>query len=496
MGKALRLFAVLLFSVACHAQIMQQVVMSGAPATGAGNFTLVQTAPSSVGCSGSTTCSIALPSSLGSGHLVAIQCYMTSPVSVTSVNAGGTLVPVFSTNSGNNESLWSAGGYIYPSTSTAGPIVVTATGSIGSGSTCVLREYSVSSGAPVLDWAHASFKAGTTSVTGETPAYSGTNDLVVQSNNTNYQITTAVSGYTDGKFDAANGPGWADQLNTTSTTAPTWTVASGSGSAATNGMAFATNATPCTDELFVDWSGSTSGTVATAALANSSSFGMTIAGASFSQGFGWGVSNDPMTAMTYQSASPPALHTPVRICGDGLTHSGSTSFTMQYNFATPVVEYLHYGIPNPSPVTSYGEFINTTYPGSDTQNHDVSGVGSTLNNFVTLQVVGNSGSPALQIECNGGSGTTNFSSPVNISGSTWYWVTIQNNPSTGGRFSVYSTSTWSSIGSGVCTASGWNTNAADTFQVGQGGGTGDFPSAVIQHANVRLNPSGVYPLVP
>lgn len=473
----------------------------GGGGASAGSFTLLHTSPSSIGCSGSTTCSVPLTASLGANNLVTVECFTADPVALSSVNAGGTLVPVYSASGiGSTTTGWLADGYIYPTVATAGPIVITPTaGSFGAGSGCVIREYSVSSGTPILDWAHGS-TAQTVShpYNGESPVLSGSNDLLTQTTVTPGPAATGVAAYGGWLSAALNGmaAAWSYLSNSTSTTPPSWTLSASPAEAATAGMAFATDASPCNDELLTDWSGSTSGTTATAALANASSYGLPVTGHSKIQETGWGESDSPLSAMSYQTASPPALHTPVRPCGGGKAMTGSTSFVLQYDLSNPTTQYLYFGAPAGSYACSVSTFINTTYAGTDTRNHDMLGCGSVANNFVTTQIVGTGTSAALQVECNGRGGTTNFSSRIPIANNAWYWITMQTDTRSGGSLEVYSTSTWSSMGTVTCTASGWTVAPIDTFQIGQGGATDDFPATVIQYANTRLSPAGMYPILP
>lgn len=308
---------------------MLQAMSTAKPPAGVGSFTHIQAFPTSVGCSGSTTCSMALPASLTAGSLVTIQCYVTNSVQISSVNVGGTIVPVYSASGeGNTNTLFPASGYIVSASATAGPVVVTFTGAMGAGTTCYGHEFSYDTGTPKLDWAASRLHSGTTSVTGETPVFSGTKDVQVQDNNTDYQVTTAVAGtgWTGGKFDASNGPGWAYKINSIDTTAPTWTISSGSGNAASNGFAFATDATTCNDVALIDFSGGTATNNLTQATLRTSTFG--------GQG-DWGTATGtPAASETFQTAAHVDLINAFSTCNGHKTGAGTLGLKFDTSAST------------------------------------------------------------------------------------------------------------------------------------------------------------------
>lgn len=468
-----------------------------------GSYTLTAKSPTTLGtCASGTSCAVTLAASISTGDLVTVSCMLpvAGSVMMNSVSSGGTLFPLYSASGTGDGNIgnWTNGYFIATGT-VSGSITINYVATTGSTSECFVRDYGVSSGTPLLDWASASIPtASGASTSGLTPVLSTTKAAIVQqfqgeSGFSTRRLTSSVSTYGNGQIDSTNGPGVADLLNTTSTTAPTWTITAGTlGFADKTGMAFGTDATACQDVMFADWSGSTSGTTPTASLANASSFGYPQTGHTSIQANGW--TANTASAMSYQTATPPALHHSIKTCGDGATHSGSTSFAMQYDQSTATVGYLGFGFMG-GLTSSMGMQIYTTYAGTDTNFHDEAGVGSTTNNFVTLQVGGSGSATQLRIECNGGGGTTNFSSGITVSTSTWYWVSIQNASSTGGSIEVCSDDTCGTVvGTGTCTASGWTSRWHDTFQVGQGGGTSDFPATVFRTANVIFDGHGVYPV--
>lgn len=487
MRRAFLFFGVLMMLAVLTAQVRIPGPGGNSAVAAVGTFALSHTSPTAVGCSGTTTCSIALSSSLAANNLATIQCYFTNAVSVKTANVGGTIVPVASTGSGNTNTLFSSSGYIYPTAATAGPVVVTASADIGAGSTCVLREYTVSAGTPRLDSAHAALKAGTTSVTGETLAtLSGTNDLLVQSNNTDYQLTTAVATYGNGKFDATNGPGWADRQNTVSTTAPTWTITSGSGNAATNGMAFATNATACNDEMFLDLDAATNGATFLTTTLSTSTFGYPTTGTNN----GWSLGTTPTTGMTSVTGNLSNLHTAVRTCGDGTSHTNSGGLHLHYDLSTTTNTYIQFEYLGASTKSSIGFFYQTSVV-SNAGQFDSGGIFMGSGPYV---ITGHQGSDYI-IECGGG-GVNKSTVLASMAANTLYWVTVQMDTAVGGSAAVYDTSTWTQVGSNTCAASGWAVSLPSILRIGRTGSDPTRPADTYDMSGFRLNASGTYPLLP
>ena len=487
-----KLIVILALCVAAQAQILAPILFGKPVASGPGNFALVATSPATPGCSGSTTCAITLTSSLGANHLATLECYLTNPTYVASLSAGGTAVPVWSaTGRGNANSLYPASAYIYPTSATAGPITLTFGANIGTGSTCVMREYSVSTGTPILDWAKQELKAATTTATGETPIFTGTKDLVVQANNTDYQYTTAVATYGDGKFDGFNGGAWADLLNTTSTTPPTWTITSGSGNAATNGMAFATNATACNDEVFSTFEGGTSGNNLAAA---------TLAPSTFGGNGAWGTeggSNIVSGALTYQSAAQMNLLNTFNSCDGHKTGSGSVGY--KFNTALSTADYFPYVWG-----TSSASISNTVCAGywfvpniatSDTGYYAFNALTAqpAAADFASLMV--HSGSIYIETSTNP-NGVPDVGSFYSYTQGTQYWVTEQFqkyiNASTYHTLNIYS-STGTLLSTQQKVASSTAGGQPQQFYLGRGGDSGTTSGSYVYMDNLKLDFSGSCP---
>lgn len=451
-----------------------------------GTFTAVQAYPATPAVTGGTTVSLTLAQPLGTGNLVVIQCRTTNPVAIVSVNVGGTAVPVFSTASGNLNTLFPAVAYIKTSVATAGPMVVTFSSTTGSPTSCYVHEASTSAGTANLDMASSQLRAAqTTPVVGQTVAtLSGSNDYMLEDNNTDYANTTAVTGTgwtTNPKFDGTNGPGWVVKLNSVVTTAPSFTVAAGGpGNANPTVLAFATDATACNDEAFVDFSGSTNGTTMTPALFNASTFGYPTTGANN----GASGSTSPLTGITFQTAAALGpLHTNIRSCGDGTTRTGNSTLGYQYDYSNATNKSVNFGFNGSGTKASTGFFFQTSL--TTQVNEDIMALmGTAVNSAVGLQF--NNG--VLRVECFGGSVTT--ADLAVIAANTKYWVTVAIDTAVGGSGAVYETSTWTQVGTNTCAAGGWTATPPNTIKLGRVGGATDTPAATVFIDQVRINAAG------
>lgn len=436
--------------------MLQSITNNATHNAGAGTFALVHTSPASPGCSGSTTCSVTLSASMSSNNLATIQCDAANAVSLVSASAGGTIVPVAGTSNGNSNSFFSADGYIYPTSSTAGPIVLTFNGSMGAGTTCLVREYSITSGIPILDWAHSTLRAfaGTTSVAGETPGtFTGTNEIMVQHQNNDQVVTTSVSGgsWAHAVFDGANGPGWADWANTVSTTPPTWNWSgSHTGLADAAGMAFATDATPCKDQGYWDFSGGTNGANPTTVTLGTSTHGY------FNYGWAKVGATNPMT---FSNSSSQALLNPIRLCGDGVTYPGAAGLHIHYNLSVSAGDHFEWSLPQQQNNVSKAYWYKNDLSTGDTSQ------------FITAMVTTNGGSDFIDLMCNSGTcyietttnanGAPDFGAKWSYTANTWFWVSDLFRKYIGGPFTI----------SSVANAAGGNTVYTGTIT---GGGSNAF----------------------
>ena len=482
-----KLIIILALCVAAQAQILAPILFGKPTATGPGTFALVATSPATPGCAGVINCAITLSASLGTNHLATLQCYTTTQTYITSISAGGTAVPVFSaTGATNTNNLFGSSAYVYPTTATAGPITVNFGGAgIGTGGSCLLREYSVSTGTPILDWAKQDLKTATTTVAGETPIFSGTNDLVVQQSKTNYQLTTAVTLYADGKYDLTHYPGWADLLNTTNATAPVWTTSAGS--AAENGMAFATNATACNDEVLSTFEGGTSGINLTAA---------TLANSTYGGNGAWGTeggSNIVFGALTYQSAAQMGLLNTFNSCDGHKTGSGSVGFKM--NTALSTADYIPYAWGTISNTVCAGYWFVPNIATSDTGYYAFGALTAqpAAADFAGLMV--HSGSIYIETSTNP-NGVPDVGSFYSYTQGAQYWVTEQFqkyvSSSTYHTLKIYS-STGTLLSTQQKVASSTAGGQPQQFYLGRGGDSGTTSGSYIYMDNVKLDFSGACP---
>lgn len=488
MKRILLFLAILSASIVTMAQVRIPGPGGNSTAAAVGTFTAVQAFPATPAVTGGTTVSLTLTQSLGTGNLVVIQCRTTNPVAIVSVNVGGTAVPVYSTASGNLNTLFPADAYIKLSVATAGPIVITFSGNTGSPTSCYAHEVSLSAGTANLDMASSQLRAAqTTPVVGQTVAtLSGSNDYMLEDNNTDYANTTGVTGTgwtTNPKFDGTNGPGWVVKLNSVVSTAPSFTVgAGGPGNANPTLVAFASDATACNDEAFIDFSGSTNGTTMTAALLALSTFGFPTTGTNN----GWGLSTSPATGITFATAAALGpLHTNIRSCGDGTTRTGNSTLGYQYDYSNATNKTINFGFNGSGTKAAAGFFFQTSLTTQTAE--DIAGFVPTLTNAaVGLQF--NNG--VLRIECFGGSVTT--SDAATISSNTKYWVTLGIDTAVGGSLAVYETSTWTQIGTtATCAPGGWTATPPNQFKLGRIGGSADTPAATVFIDQVRINATGV-----
>jgi hypothetical protein len=350
-----------------------------------------------------------------------------------------------------------------------------------------MREYSVSTGTPILDWAKQELKAATTTATGETPVFTGTKDLVVQANNTDYQYTTAVATYGDGKFDGVNGGAWADLLNTTSTTPPTWTITSGSGNAATNGMAFATNATACNDQTLIDFSGGTNGTTMSAALLNSSAFG----GAG---SFGT-ASGSPATAMTFSTSAHQNLLTTFNSCDGHKT--GSSTLGLNFDLSATTAYYIPYGWNPFNNNASAGYWFYTNIATSDAGYYSFTGIRGDLGSD-SMGLMVHSGSLYLEAAGNP-NGAPDTGSFFSYTANTWYWISEQYqtyvNAGSAHHFNIYS-ATGTLLSAQTKASKSTGSTQPDNVGIGRGGDSGITAGAYIQISNLKIDYSGTFPLLP
>ena len=254
MRLQLILAAILLVVTGVFAQILGPVVMSTAPATVASAWSVVQHTLSDdpVGCQGIATCAITIPSTASGNVLVySITGYRTDTATVTySSMTGGvgetwaecTACRTTENYSGTNN-LTNIISYTLRSTA-ADTIITMSFGGTGSSfnDTAVeVWELKWTGSTKAFDVGGATaIGTACTSCTGQALTLTGANDVILQMINPENTCTaiTGGAGYTTYAYFGTTYPaGFAGAINTTTSTAPTWTCTSGK--AAVSAMALA-----------------------------------------------------------------------------------------------------------------------------------------------------------------------------------------------------------------------------------------------------------------
>jgi hypothetical protein len=212
MMRAFLVILLLLVSLPCWATFTQSQVV-------------VNRTNSTCGITSGTSCTMTV-TACGSNHLLILIVYLSSTSTASAVSGcGGTWIHATGCESaptnGLVEDCW------YNLTPNVGSTSVVATVPTGKASGGDFYEYS-STGTPTFDNANSTVNGNTanTSQPGVAPLVSGANEAIIQAAFAagGANVTGINSGYT---AQGANSPiRSASLINTTSTTTPTWTVAS------------------------------------------------------------------------------------------------------------------------------------------------------------------------------------------------------------------------------------------------------------------------------
>jgi Chitobiase/beta-hexosaminidase C-terminal domain len=431
MDKALILF--LLIASPCYGQGILSQIMQTQPSAG-GSLTLAHHWQSSA-CGNATTCSVTITGGVSTGDLVVISVSTLNEVSISSVNVGGTTIDA-NIRSGISTNKFLTAAYIYPATSTAGPMVVTFSAASG-GAQVNIRDYTVSGGTPALDATNdLSSASGLSSPTpGVSMTTTGTGDVVIEVASADVNVTAITSPWSTNADFATDetGAGTADAFGRSSGfTAPNWTAAALTVKE-TEGMAFGFNVTPCTPGAMFDSSGGTNTAAPTATTLSNSTFGATGAASPLISGnepWSWGVTNNG-PALTYSTSAHKALlGSAPRFCNGGTTYSDSASLGLELTTANGnnTINSIAFTFPyqtsgfGVSPIVLMSAWYQTTLGQTDTVNCDcltIGGSGSGGTTFANL-IVSGSGTQ-LQAELEGATA----GSPVPISSSTWYQMALE-----------------------------------------------------------------------
>lgn len=193
---------------------------------GMNTFTLVQT----VNQANCNACAITV-SAIGSGHLLVIQASDQAGGGanfITGANCSSTcgtwVVPTGTANQLNN-ACCGAVSYAYILSSTSGATTITPTVSNARNYFFAIYEYSYTPGPISVDTSNTNLNASCGSCAGITLSLTGTNDVIDQMIVSGTATPSAVTTY--GNFAHSSFTGFADLENTSSGTAPTWTVTAG-----------------------------------------------------------------------------------------------------------------------------------------------------------------------------------------------------------------------------------------------------------------------------
>lgn len=340
--KSLTLLLLMLASSA-WGQMLQGVSTSKPPS---GTFTLVQEKTNASGGTG-TTNAITI-STTSANNLLEFYCFTANKVYVTSVDKGGTLIPMYSNNFFRG--LGGSGGYILPSSSTAAttPITLTFSGAAGGFNDCRMREIhpSANPNSVALEGLGYVTNTSTASPTGPAVTVTGTNAyLSVNCVAEGAASCSAVASpfNTNALFDA-NGIGWSYALNQSSGTGAAWALTTSDTSDETV-AAFSFNPTACQDVGLLDFSGGTATNNLTSTQLTNSTFG----------GVGsWGAaSGTPASSETAETAAHFNLVN-TRTCAGNKTGSGTLG--MKFDTSASTSYYFPYTLCQSAAACPYSPF--------------------------------------------------------------------------------------------------------------------------------------------
>lgn len=203
----------------------------------ASTATLVQH-PHNGACTTGTTCAITVAST-GTGHLL-FAIATGGNNAIQSVSGGGTwaLCTTSECRSGKSDIA-----YCLASTSGATTVTITFTGS-NSGAAAAVFEYSFTGSSASYDKGGnntLSGQAGSNPATGIALTLTGTSDVIVQSMWGNVVNVTAVSAPYTQPADFNGGIGYVGAINTSSGTAPSWTMSGAGGTNFASALAIKLN---------------------------------------------------------------------------------------------------------------------------------------------------------------------------------------------------------------------------------------------------------------
>jgi hypothetical protein len=413
-----------LFALALVPRAFSQIPMGGI--TGGGSSTAVYTLvqdPDNTSCGTGTTCAITLTQSIAAGDLLVFTGYvLDAGAGLISTDNSGTFVPCLSCSAFSNQQL-QVGGWVIAAGTEATTITLTFATSTGGGK-MQMYEFSYTGGTPQFDGANQNFTTNNTTTpvaTTFTPS-NNAGELGISFCRAGSTCSSLTSPFT--KTHAGSGYGWAHTLNQTSAwSGPTWTISATNYSNLMQ-MEFGSNVTPCANQTFIDYGG-TSGSAVTVASLQGDMHGWTGP---------YPVLSGTTADLTYQTlASMPLRNSTGRLC-DGGNYTDSSTTGLEYSTANNATTIAFGSNSNAiiSPAVSQGAWYASNLPSSDSSVVDMFVIeGVTNGDYLNAHEFNGTGRD-VEIECGAGTSSGNvelnrfaITSVANASGgSTVYTGTI------------------------------------------------------------------------
>lgn len=457
-------------------------------------MTLVQRAQNTA-CSG-TTCAVTLTQTTAAGNLLVFMSMSQNAVTISSVNKGGTVVPVkgcIGYSNVNNQEFQCA--YILPSNTSAAttPLTITFSAAVGTYGMATVYEFAPASNGSTVGFDNANVDMILSGTTPVSPGYtiSGTNDLILVTCGTANNCTAFSSPF-DTESVFASGTGFGDATNQSSGTTGSTATLSGAGETNMASIAFGFNTTACTDYTFLDFEGSANNTTMTQALINASGTDH-----GWDGGGQWTLVG---TAPKFQSAASQGLLTSLgRNCSDGATYaSGAGSIGMQVvrDAANPSAIALKFGRDsNGSGLTTLtsGVWYNSDLVAADASVHDVFIISSSSGaQFALVKMLGDVATRRFfHLETDAGTATGDITYTV----SSWVWLSLQYQDGSNN----YVLKVYDSTGSllGTLTKAATITEQPYKVSIGVVDNTANFTAGkVMNFDSLKISLAGTYPLLP
>lgn len=450
------------------------------------NGTLVQF--KSIFAIAGTTAIITLDQAVASGNLLVIMCQFNAGIAeIVSINAGGTFVPVPGLNGASPDGAGMAGGYVYPSV--AGGPIITLTFTNSCTANFAVWEIAPTAGVPALDVAVLNYVPSGTNPVIPTATISGTKACVFVAGQTKFPaLATAIAAPYTARITA--GQLWAEALNVASYTTPSLTTDTGAAITSVSALAFSASPTAFKTQLFCDFLAGVNGADCTAAALHSSSYGWNI---------GQWTTGGSGAAMKFQNSAGNGLINATGRLNDGVSYAAGRGSTRGVEFLTSTVQsylmlnwYPGGGSNSPLNRMTAGIWFWSDLPGADGSNLDVfnlNAAGGT--GFANCKFLQNAGSRSFELEIPGGSS----GAKVNVSSSTWYWLSLEYNRTAAHVLRVYAADGTTLIGTLTETQTG--TGMPSYLGIGQSSANTPTTGFSCRFAALKVDTTGsVSPILP